>query len=97
MHYITKENARELQKLSAEKKIQRKQLKEELLLCLSNGDVQQRMSLAIIDKACQGDVKAYEVIRDTIGEKPIDKQEIRKIDTDWFIDVEEDKENNEEN
>lgn len=28
---------------------------------------------ALIDKAANGDVRAYEVIRDTLGEKPTDK------------------------
>ena len=31
---------------------------------------------ALIKKAANGDTKAFEVIRDTIGEKPTDKQEI---------------------
>lgn len=31
---------------------------------------------AIISKAKNGDVSAYQTIRDTIGEKPVDKQEI---------------------
>lgn len=31
------------------------------------------ISTALINKALSGDVKAYEVIRDTIGEKPVDK------------------------
>lgn len=32
---------------------------------------------AIIAKAKNGDVSAYQTIRDTIGEKPVDKQEIK--------------------
>jgi hypothetical protein len=31
---------------------------------------------ALINKAIKGDVSAYQTIRDTIGEKPTDKQEI---------------------
>jgi len=34
------------------------------------------MSLAQLEKALQGDTKAFEVIRDSIGEKPTEKQEI---------------------
>lgn len=32
---------------------------------------------ALINKAIKGDVSAYQTIRDTIGEKPIDKQEVK--------------------
>ena len=34
---------------------------------------------ALIKKAIQGDVKAFEVIRDTIGEKPVEQHDIRQI------------------
>lgn len=61
----------------------RKTLKEELLAILSNGNTQERMSLSILERALGGDVRAFEVIRDTIGEKPVDKVEttenVRKI------------------
>ena len=32
-----------------------------------------------------GDLKAFEIVRDTVGEKPTDKQEVKIVDTDWFI------------
>lgn len=71
--------ARELQKKSVEKRKQniaeRKTLREELLSLLAKGDTQSRMSLAQLEKALNGDTKAFEVIRDTIGEKPTDKVE----------------------
>ena len=50
----------------------RKTLREELLLLLAQGDTQNKLSLSLIQKALTGDTKAYEVIRDTIGEKPKD-------------------------
>lgn len=53
-------------------KAQRKTLREELLLLLAKGDTQERLSLSLIQKAIKGDTKAYEVIRDTVGEKPKD-------------------------
>lgn len=52
---------------------QRKTLKEELLLLLAEGNTQNKLSLALIEKAISGDTKAYEVIRDTIGEKQTEK------------------------
>lgn len=58
---------------SGEVRKARKTLKEELLLLLSQGKTQEKMSLALIEKAMNGDTKAFEVIRDSIGEKPIDK------------------------
>lgn len=54
----------------------RKTLKEELLLLLSDGDIQNKISVALLKKAQKGNIKAFEVIRDTIGEKPTDKTEI---------------------
>lgn len=60
-------------KASGEARRKRKTLKEELLLLLSEGETQQSVTLALIEKAMSGDTKAYEVIRDTIGEKPVDK------------------------
>lgn len=63
-------------KKSVEVRRARKTLKEELLAILSSGNNQERMSLAILEKALSGDTKAFEVIRDTIGEKPTEKQEI---------------------
>ena len=58
----------------------RKTLKEELLILLDLIDEEgksnnEKISLSIIKQALEGNVKAYEVIRDTIGEKPIDKVE----------------------
>lgn len=58
---------------SGEARRKRKTLKEELLLLLSQGKTQEKMSLALIEKAMNGDTKAFEVIRDSIGEKPVDK------------------------
>jgi ribosomal protein L9 len=73
------QRARELQEKAAEKQreniARRKTLREELITLLQQGKTQERMSLSIIEKALNGDTKAFEVIRDTIGEKPTDKVE----------------------
>ena len=58
-----------------ETKRRRKTLREELIALLSQGDNQNRMSLALIEKAMNGDTKAFEVIRDSIGEKQTEKIE----------------------
>lgn len=61
---------------SGEVRRERKALKEELLYLLEQGNTQEKVSLALIKQALKGNVKAFEIIRDTIGEKPTDKQEI---------------------
>lgn len=40
------------------------------------------MTVAVLERAKGGDVKAFETIRDTIGEKPVDKIEMTKIEQD---------------
>ena len=70
-------------KASGEARRKRKTLKEELLLMLSDGDIQEKISLALINEAINGNnagsvTKAFEVIRDTIGEKPADKVETKQ-------------------
>ena len=73
----SKKAQREIQekgrKANKEKNEKRKTLKEELLLLLSQNNTQEKMSLSLITKALNGDTKAFEIIRDTIGEKPVDK------------------------
>lgn len=49
--------------------------KEEFIAFLENGDTQEKITLAQIQKALEGDTRAFETIRDTIGEKPVDKIE----------------------
>ena len=65
-------------KASVEARRKRKTLKEELLLMLSDGDIQEKISLALINEAINGNnagsvTKAFEDIRDTIGERPVEK------------------------
>lgn len=76
----TKKRAREIGKLGGQatkaKMAARRTLREELLALLSNGGAQERMSLALYEKACSGDTKAFEVIRDTIGEKPKEVKDV---------------------
>ena len=80
---VARENGRKGGLKKAENERKRKTLREELLALLEQGDTQNRLSLSIIQKAMTGDTKAFEVIRDTIGEKPKDvidanvKSEIR--------------------
>ena len=68
---------------SGEKRRERKRLKEllEIALQLPNEETGEQndlaITVAIINKARKGDVSAYLAIRDTLGEKPVEKQEVR--------------------
>lgn len=73
---------------SGEARRKRKTLKEELLLMLSEGETQQSVTLALIEKAMSGDTKAFEVIRDTIGERPVDKVMIADVEPSVIAEVE---------
>ena len=88
----SKEEARERGRkgglASGEARRKRKTLKEELLLILSDGETQQSVTIALIEKAMSGDTKAFEVIRDTIGEKPVDKVMIADVEPSVIAEVE---------
>lgn len=64
-------------KKSGEARRQKKLLREHLeALLQGNRDgmtTAEALTLALLEKGLAGDVKAFEVIRDTIGEKPEDK------------------------
>lgn len=71
----------------------RKTLKEELLLLLSDGDVQERISTALIGEALNGNkagsvTRAFEVIRDTVGEKPVEKIVVAEVEQSVIDEVE---------
>ena len=82
-----RENARKAGIASGEARRARKTLKETLLMMLEEGDTQNNITLALLDKALKGDTKAYEVIRDTVGEKPTDKVDIGNKDNKPFQNV----------
>jgi hypothetical protein len=64
---------------SGKKRRERKKMREDLLRYLSEVDpetgntMQENIVLAAVAKASNGDVRAIEFIRDTIGEKPADE------------------------
>ena len=66
-------------KASGEARRRRKSLKEDLLVALEivKGDktIQEIGVEAILKKYMDGEIQAFTTIRDTIGEKPIDKVE----------------------
>ena len=86
---LTDEEQRELAvkggKKSGEVRKARKTLKEELLLLLSEGDMQQKVSLSLLNQALNGNVKAFEVLRDSIGEKETERVINEKSPVDDLI------------
>lgn len=78
-NFNNSEVARKAQAKATEVKREKKLLKEELMLLLAQGNTQAKISLALIEEAIKGNVKAFEVIRDTIGEKPVNKQEVTGV------------------
>jgi len=80
-------------KASGESRRKRKTLRDELLAMLSDGDTQKKISVALIKEATNGNnagsvTKAFEVIRDTIGEKPVDKIMVAEVDQNIINEVE---------
>lgn len=82
---LTTEKAREIGRkgglASVKARQEKKSLKAELEALLEildeKGDsVQKKMSFALIRKAIKGDVRAFETIRDTIGQKPKENMNI---------------------
>lgn len=76
-------------KRSGEVRRERKLLRENLTALLETGDTQNNMCLELIAKALNGDIRAFEVIRDTIGEKPkeqIEQKQDIKISMDSNLD-----------
>ena len=90
----TKEEQREIARkggiASGKSRRKRKALKEELLLLLEEGDYQKKLCTALIKgaikSAAMGDTKAFNAIRDTIGENVKDQHAVeydkRRLDVE---------------
>ena len=88
-HKLTLEEQSNGGKASGVVRRKRKKFKEDLKLALTvvmdnNKTVQENGIEALMDKFMKGDPKVFELIRDTIGEKPTDKQEVKVVESDWF-------------
>lgn len=85
-----RETARKGGRKSAQVRAERKSLREDLLLLLKEQitdknsgrqmETQAALSAALIKQALSGNTKAYEIIRDTIGEKPVENVNIVTAD-----------------
>ena len=82
---FTAENAAEMGKKGGiqrginirERKTMRRALEDRL----AQADTMYQLADALINRALTGDVPAYTTIRDTVGEKPIEKQRIVDLPT----------------
>lgn len=92
------ERAKNAGKKSGKTRNERKTLREDLLTLLkeeitdkNSGRTmitQAALSAALIKQALSGNTKAYEIIRDTIGEKPIEKVMVADVDQSVIDEVE---------
>lgn len=71
-------------KASGEARRKKKTMRQELEMLLEMLDKdghtnQEKISMALLKKASTGDTRAFEVIRDTIGQKPVEVQQIQEL------------------
>lgn len=86
---LTEEEQRELARkggiASGKARAERKKFKEDLITALEaikDGKTVQELGIeAIISKFISGDMQAFTIVRDTIGEKPTDKVETEVVST----------------
>lgn len=88
----TKEEQREIARkggiASGEARRRKKTLKEELIDLLESNDNNNKISVALLKKALDGDIQAFTTIRDTIGEKQAEKLEGEFGVTNIRVDIE---------
>lgn len=89
-HKLTLDEQSKGGKASGVKRRKRKEfreaLKDALSIVLENDKTVQEVGIeALMAKFMMGDIKAFEVVRDSIGEKPTEKQEVKVVDSDWFV------------
>jgi hypothetical protein len=94
---LTEDEQRELARkggqASAEARRRKKELRELLEIALSQPsgivdgeDNYMAITAALVEQGKQGNTKAYEVIRDTLGQKPVEQQQMdltAKIEVDY--------------
>ena len=95
-HKLTAEDQSKGGKASGEARRQKADLRKMCQMVLEmdvkdkNGEVKsgaEAITLAQLRKALKGDAKAYEVLRDTAGQKPVDKVEQVNIDMEYNASV----------
>ena len=72
----------ELEALLSQNTVDKKTGKE------TDSTVQEAITAALVAKAMKGNTKAFEIIRDTIGEKPVERFSLEEISQDTIDEVE---------
>jgi hypothetical protein len=94
---FTLEDAKRGAKKSAEARRKKRDLRQAIEILLEtdiegdDGQVQsgaEALAIAQFKKALKGDTRAFEVLRDTAGQKPIEKVQVAEVDQDVINDVE---------
>lgn len=94
---FTLEDAKKGAKKSAEARRKKRDLRQAIEILLEtdiegdDGQVQsgaEALAIAQFKKALKGDTRAFEVLRDTAGQKPIEKVQVADVDQDVINDVE---------
>lgn len=92
-----KERGQKGGKASGEARRKKKELRECLEILLDkemksrSGETMtgaEAISAKLFEKALHGDIKAFEVIRDTAGQKPVDRIQVAEVDQATIDDVE---------
>lgn len=96
-HKLTAEEASKGGKRSAEVRRQKRDLRRALEMLLEkeftdkNGNIAtgaEAITAKLFEKAMKGDVRAFETLRDTVGQKPVEKVMIAEVDQDIIDEVE---------
>lgn len=96
-HVLTPEEKARGRERGHEKRRQRKQLKEELQALLESDVTDKKgvtrsgdaaMAAVVFSAALKGDWRAWELVRDTSGQKPIERIVVAEIEPDVIQDIE---------
>lgn len=96
-HKLTAEEASKGGKRSAEVRRQKRDLRRALEMLLEkeftdkNGNVAtgaEAITTKLFEKAMKGDVRAFETLRDTVGQKPVEKVMVAEVDQEVIDEVE---------
>jgi hypothetical protein len=96
-HTFTPEELSKGGKASAEARRKKRDLRQAIEILLEtdikgkNGEVKsgaEAIAIAQFQKALKGDTRAFEVIRDTAGQKPVEKVMVAEVDNDVISEIE---------
>lgn len=96
-HKFTQEEAKKGAQKSAEARRKKRDLRQAIEILLEtdikgkNGEVKsgaEAIAIAQFQKALKGDTRAFEVLRDTSGQKPVEKIQVAEVDADVISEVE---------